>query len=70
MNKYLSFKTVLEVLPEFSERYLRYLVATKQIPHIKPTKRKLLFDPDEIDRWLKERSVKEETIEVEETNNE
>ena len=68
MKRYLSFKETLEVkLPAFSPRYLRYLVATRQIPFIKPTPRKLLFDPEEIDRWLQEKSVKEEPLEVEET---
>jgi excisionase family DNA binding protein len=48
---------VLEMLPGFSQRYLYYLVASKQIPHIKPTKRKVLFDPDDLQKWLGSRKI-------------
>ena len=32
---------------------LRSLVARKEIPHIRVTPNLVVFDPDELDRWIK-----------------
>ena len=57
---YMGFKEVLEYLPGITERYLRYMVATGQVPHMKPTPRKLLFRKSDLDAWLERRKVEVE----------
>lgn len=62
MDKYLKpwvdLNGLLEALPgKWSKRYIRYLVHTKQIPHFKPTPRKLLFNLNKIEEWLENSQV-------------
>lgn len=68
MPRYLTLFEVVDLLPGFTERYVRYMVATRQIPFIKPTARKLLFDREQIERWLDERLIKEQPVEAEEAS--
>ena len=57
---YMGFREVLAYLPGITERYLRYMIATGQIPHFKPTPRKLLFKRSDLDAWLERRRVEVE----------
>ena len=53
MERWTDLDGLLEALPgSWSKRYVYYLVQTKQIPHYKPTKRKLIFNLDDVEKWL------------------
>lgn len=57
---YMGFREVLSYLPGVTERYLRYMVATGQVPHYKPTPRKIIFKRSDLDAWLERRKVEVE----------
>ena len=61
-DRWTDLKGVLEQLPgNWSKRYLYYLVSTKQIPHYKPSKNKLIFNLDDVEKWLEGSKVEPET---------
>ena len=67
-NTLLNQKKVLTVeeLSEcsgYAESYIYKLTSTKQIPHYK-SNRKLFFDKDEIDNWIKRNKVQDVHSEV------
>ena len=65
LEKWTDLKGLLEELPKnFNKRYVYYLIQTKQIPHIKPSPNKLLFNINDIDQWLRNCRVEPEQEEV------
>lgn len=58
MDRWTDLEGLLEALPgNWSKRYVYYLIQTKQIPHYKPTKRKLIFNLDDVEKWLRDSLV-------------
>jgi len=54
VDRWRDLNGLIDELPgSWSKRYVYYLVQTKQIPHYKPSKKKLLFNLDEVEQWLK-----------------
>lgn len=51
-NKFITIKEVAEYLG-YSVGYLCKLVSKKEIPFYQPTGSKILFDKNEIEKWVK-----------------
>ena len=52
-SKWKDLKGLIEWLPgKWSKQYVYYLINTKQIPHYKPSKNKVLFNLDDMEAWL------------------
>ena len=51
-NKFITIKEVAEYLG-YSVGYLYKLVSKKEIPFYQPTGSKILFDKNEIEKWVK-----------------
>ena len=51
-NKFITIKEVAEYLG-YSVGYLYKLVSKKEIPFYQPTGSKILFDKEEIEKWVK-----------------
>ena len=57
-EKFMTIKDVAKFLG-FSEGYLYKLVKKKKIPYYQPTGNKILFDKEEIEKWVKNSKVSE-----------
>jgi len=53
---YMSVSEVADML-KMSQSHIYTLTSTKKIPHIKLLGKKLLFDKNEINQWLKSKKV-------------
>lgn len=51
-NKFITIKEVAEYLG-YSANYLYKLARSKKIPSYQPTGNKILFDKEEIEKWVK-----------------
>lgn len=51
-NKFITIKEVAEYLG-YSVGYLYKLVSKREIPFYQPTGSKILFDKEEIEKWVK-----------------
>ena len=54
MTRYLSYKQAAAYLA-LPEGTLRSLVHRKEIPHFRISERKVTFDPNDLDEWLRSR---------------
>jgi putative excisionase len=57
-NKFITIKEVAEYLG-YSVGYLYKLVSKKEIPFYQPTGSKILFDKNEIEKWVKKNKCHE-----------
>lgn len=55
-NKFITIKEVVEYLG-YSVGYLYKLVSKKEIPFYQPTGSKILFDKNEIEKWVKKKQM-------------
>lgn len=55
-NKFITIKEVAEYLG-YSVGYLYKLVSKKEIPFYQPTGSKILFDKNEIEKWVKKKQM-------------
>jgi hypothetical protein len=58
MGERLTREQLLKEVP-IGERTLAYYIQTKAIPFLRISPRKVLFDRDSIEEWLKKKEVKE-----------
>jgi excisionase family DNA binding protein len=64
-KKTLSFEEAAAYL-DLSKSYLYLLTSTKQIPHYKPSGKRIYFDRQELDQWVRQNRIKpNEEIEIE-----
>ena len=55
-NQYLSVQELSDML-KLSQSHIYTLTSTKKIPYIKLLNKKLLFDRNEIENWLRSKKV-------------